>query len=153
MDWNHTWQKCSLSSVVTFCSDRPPFKMAAVTKDINFFNCPLLLKLSSNFNCSYIARSSLTYIPGFFCEIFLSADLYRLCTLGIFWYKITIKSSPHKPLNQIKPNLEGMVPGWVPFKIVSDSPALHSRWLLLLKIEISSIVQCCFSISLNELKI
>ena len=23
-----------------------------------------------------------------------------------------------------------MVPGWVPFKIVSDSPDLHSRWLL-----------------------
>jgi hypothetical protein len=40
-----------------------------------------------------------------------------------------------------------MVLGWVPFKIVSDSPALHSRWLLLLKIEISSIVHCCFSIS------
>jgi hypothetical protein len=34
-----------------------------------------------------------------------------------------------------------MVLGWVPFKIVADSPALHSRWLLLLKIEISSIVQ------------
>ena len=33
----------SFSSVVTFCSDRPPFKMAAVTKNINFFNCPLLL--------------------------------------------------------------------------------------------------------------
>ena len=31
-----------------------------------------------------------------------------------------------------------MVPGWFPFKIVSDSPALHSRWPLLLKIEISS---------------
>ena len=27
-----------------------------------------------------------------------------------------------------------------------DSPALHSRWLLLLKIEISSIVHCCFII-------
>jgi hypothetical protein len=40
------------------------------------------------------------------------------------------------PLNQIKPNLAGMVPGWVPFKFVSDSPALHSRWLLLLKIKI-----------------
>jgi hypothetical protein len=26
-----------------------------------------------------------------------------------------------------------MVLGWVPFKIVFDSPALHSRWLLLLK--------------------
>jgi hypothetical protein len=33
-----------------------------------------------------------------------------------------------------------MVPGWFPFKFVSDNPALHSRWLLLLKIEISSIV-------------
>jgi hypothetical protein len=33
----------SLSSGVTFCSDRPPFKMVAVTKNRNFFNCPLLL--------------------------------------------------------------------------------------------------------------
>jgi hypothetical protein len=32
------------------------------------------------------------------------------------------------------------------------SPALHSRWLLLLKIEISSIVHCCFIINQNELK-
>jgi hypothetical protein len=38
-----------------------------------------------------------------------------------------------------------MVPGWVPFKIVSDSPAIYSRWLLWLKIEISSIFHCCFS--------
>jgi hypothetical protein len=52
----------------------------------------------------------------------------------------------------IKPNLAGMDPGWVPFKFVSDSPALHSRWLLLLKIEISSIVHFCFSTSQNELK-
>jgi hypothetical protein len=44
-----------------------------------------------------------------------------------------LKSSPLKPLNQIKPNLAGMVPGWFPFKNVSDSPALHSRWPLLLK--------------------
>ena len=83
--------------------------------------------MSSNFNCSYMARSSLTYIPGF-------------------------KSSPLKPLNQIKSNLAGMVPGWVLFKIVSDSPALHARWLLLLKIEISSIVHCFFSTSQNGLK-
>jgi hypothetical protein len=47
---------------------------------------------------------------------------------------LTFKSSL-KLLNQIKANLAG----WVPFKIVSNSPALHSRWLLLLKIEISSI--------------
>jgi hypothetical protein len=28
-----------------------------------------------------------------------------------------------------------MVLGWVPFTIMSDSSALHSRWLLLLKID------------------
>jgi hypothetical protein len=33
----------SLSSVVTFCSTALRFKMAAVTKNKNFFNCPLLL--------------------------------------------------------------------------------------------------------------
>jgi hypothetical protein len=48
---------------------------------------------------------------------------------------------------QIKPNLAGMVPGWVPFKIVSDSTALHSRWPLLLKIEISSNGQDCSILS------
>ena len=42
-----------------------------------------------------------------------------------------------------------MVPGWVTFKIVSDSPALHSRWLLLLKIEISSNGQNCSISSQN----
>ena len=42
-----------------------------------------------------------------------------------------------------------MVPGWVPFKIVSDSPALHSRWSLLLKIEISSKCQNCSILSQN----
>jgi hypothetical protein len=48
---------------------------------------------------------------------------------------------------QIKPNLAGMDPGWVPIKFVSDSPALHSRWLLLLQIEISSSI-----IGINRLK-
>ena len=61
---------------------------------------------------------------------------------------ILIKSSL-KLLNQIKPNLAGMVPGWVPFKTVSDSPALHSRWPLLLKIEISSNGQNCSILSQN----
>jgi hypothetical protein len=44
----------------------------------------------------------------------------------VYWY-LTFKYPPPKPLNQIKPNLLGMVPGWVPFEIVSDSLALHSR--------------------------
>jgi hypothetical protein len=43
-----------------------------------------------------------------------------------------------------------MVPGWFPFKIVSDSPALHSRWPLLLKIEISSNGQNCSILSQNN---
>ena len=42
-----------------------------------------------------------------------------------------------------------MVPVWVPFKIVSDSPALYSRWPLLLKIEISSNGQNCSILSQN----
>jgi hypothetical protein len=62
---------------------------------------------------------------------------------------MTFKSSPLKPLNQIKPNLAGMVPGWVPFKIMFDSPALHSRGPLLLKIEISSNSQNCSILSQN----
>jgi hypothetical protein len=45
-----------------------------------------------------------------------------------------------------------MVPGWFPFKIVSDSPALHSRWPLLLKIEISSNGQNCSILSQNVSK-
>jgi hypothetical protein len=57
-----------------------------------------------------------------------------------------------KPLNQIKANLAGMILGWFPFNIVSDSPALHSKWLLLLKIEISLVVNFRFSTNQNELK-
>ena len=45
-----------------------------------------------------------------------------------------------------------MVPGWVPFKIVSDSLALHSRWLPLPKIEISSNGQNCSILSQNVSK-
>jgi hypothetical protein len=143
MDWNHTWQKCSLQG---------PYQVLLLFVPTALCSRWLLLlkiEISSIVHCCFsISQNELK----FFCEIFLSADLYRLCKLGIFWWKITFKSSPQKPLNQIKPNLAGMVPGWVPFKIVSDSSALHSRWLLLLKIEISSIVHCCFIISQNELK-
>jgi hypothetical protein len=55
-------------------------------------------------------------------------------------------------IQEFKPNLAGMVPGWVPFKIVSNSPALHSSWPLLLKIEISLVVNFCFITNQNELK-
>ena len=77
------------------------------------------------------------------CELLSSFGIRRPSVHPIF---------SSETVNQIKPNLAGMVPGWVPFKIVSDSSTLHSIWLLLLKIEISSIVDCCFIINLNELK-
>ena len=57
-----------------------------------------------------------------------------------------------KPLNQIKANLAGMILGWSPFNIVSDNPALTSKWLLLLKIEISLVVNFRFITNQNELK-
>jgi hypothetical protein len=50
---------------------------------------------------------------------------------------------------QIKPNLAGMVPGWVPLKIVSVSADLYPRWPPLLKIEISSNGQNCSILSQN----
>ena len=105
--------------------------------------------MSSNFNCSYMAGSSLTYIPGFSVKFFVQPIYTDYANWAYFDKKITFKSSPLKPLNQIKPNLAGMVPGWVPFKIVSDSPALHSRWPLLLKIEISSNGHNCSILSQN----
>jgi hypothetical protein len=42
-----------------------------------------------------------------------------------------------------------MVPGWVPFKIVSVSAFLYQRWPPLLKIEISSNDQNCSMLSQN----
>jgi hypothetical protein len=57
---------------------------------------------------------------------------------AMFGLKITFKSSPLKPLNQMKPNLAGMVPGWVTLKIVSVSAVLYPKWPPLLKIENSS---------------
>ena len=57
-----------------------------------------------------------------------------------------------KPLNQIKANLAGMVLGWSPFNIVYDSPALHSKWLLLLKIVFFLVVNFRFITYQNELK-
>jgi hypothetical protein len=45
-----------------------------------------------------------------------------------------------------------MVLGWPPFKIVSDSYALHPRWPPLLKIEISSNGQNCSILNQNVTK-
>jgi hypothetical protein len=67
--------------------------------------------------------------------------------------EIKNKSSPLKLLSQSQPNFAEMILGWSPFKIMSDSPALHSKWLLLLKIEMSFVVNFHFITNQNELKI
>ena len=46
-------------------------------------------------------------------------------------------------------NWQNLICSWVPFKIMSDSYALHPRWPPLLKIEISSNGQSCFILSQN----
>jgi hypothetical protein len=38
--------------------------------EILIVHCCFRVKMSSNFNCSYMAGSSLTYIPGFFQPIY-----------------------------------------------------------------------------------
>jgi hypothetical protein len=123
-----------------------------------FMNCPSILAI-----CNCMQKWLLIYIIYdhiYFHYCFLAHQAkghvsfcHHLASVVVRpSYTFTFESSPLKPLNQIKPNLAGMVLGWVPFKNVSDRPALHSRWLLVLKIEISSIVHCCFIINVNELK-
>ena len=98
--------------------------------------------MSSKFYCSYMEMSSFS-VNFFFQSIYTD-----YANKAYFDIRSHFKSSLLKP----KSNLVGMVLGWVPFKYMSDSPTLHTRWLLLLKIGISSIVHCCFIINQNELK-
>ena len=72
---NH-WTNCS-QTLVEWSLDGPLSKVCPVIPTSN--------QDGHQAENSYMARSSLTYIPGFFCEIFLSANIYRLCKLGIFW--------------------------------------------------------------------
>jgi hypothetical protein len=59
-----------------------------------------------------MAGSSLTYIPSFSVKFFFQ-PIYT--DYAYFDKKITFKSSPLKLLNQIKPNLAGMVSGFNQF--------------------------------------
>ena len=68
--------------------------------------------------------SFLTYIMGFFYELWTFADFDRLCKLEKRRDEIKKKSSPLKLLSQSQPNFAEMIPGWFPFKIVSVSAVL-----------------------------
>ena len=83
---------------------------------INYW-CLTISQISTNVSCSYMAISNLTYIPGFYyCFPFLSI------------FKDLDKSSYFNYLNQITPNLSGMVLVCSPLNIVSDILAIYSTW-------------------------
>ena len=143
-----------------------PFKIVSVSAVLYPRWLPLLqIEIYSNGqNCSILSQKVPKFelykhndelfniYYGIFYELWTFAYFDRLCKLEKRGDEIKKNSSPLKLLSQSQPNFAEMILGWFPFKIVSDSPALHWRWLLLLKIEIYSIVHCCFSINQNELK-
>ena len=89
----------------------------------------------------------LTYITGFFYELWTFTDFDRLWNLKKGGMKFKKKSSPLKLLSQSQPNFAEMILRWSPFKIVSVSTVLYPRWPPLLKIEISSNGQNCSILS------
>ena len=88
----------------------------------------------------------LTYITGFFYELWTFTDFDQLCKLEKRGDEIKKKSSL-KLLSQSQPNFAEMILRWSPFKIVSVSAVLYPRWPPLLKIEISSNGQNCSILS------
>jgi hypothetical protein len=127
-------------------------------QNLSFF-AVLHIKMNSNFNCSYMTMSSLTYILGFsvifFQPVYLSDTILKgthprtiPARVGLIWFRGFRGKDLNVIFYQNMPNLHNR---YIPFKIMSNSPDLHSRWLLLLKMEISSIVHCCFSVKQNEL--
>ena len=90
--------------------------------------------MSSNFNCSYMARSSLTYIP-FLAHLAFRCPVIPTSNQDGHQAKnrkrgddILKKSSPLKLLSQSQPNFAEMILGWSPSKIVSDISDLRPRW-------------------------
>ena len=91
--------------------------------------------------------SFLTYITGFFYELWTFAYFDRLCKLEKRGDEIKKISSPLKLLSQSQPNFAEIILGWSPFKIVSVSAVLYPKWSPLLKIKISSNGQNCSILS------
>ena len=97
---------------------------------------------------------------GIFYELWTSTDFDRLCKLekrgmklkkNLLFELLPILTQIRKKwkllLSQSQPNFAEMILRWSPFKIVSVSAVLYSRWPPLLKIEISSNGQNCSILS------
>ena len=109
--------------------------MAVVTKNRNFFNWKLLLYYKSKWAQFLTAASTSMSSLNMFRVFLWNLSFCRLIPIMQIRY-ILIKDhffkSSLKQLKKIKPNLAGMVLMWS-FNIMSDSPDLYSRWLMLQK--------------------
>jgi hypothetical protein len=111
---------------------------------------------------------------GFFCEIFLSADIYRLCKLGIFWRLKCEMLTDGRWTKSDDNSSHGLKARWANKDALDSQPQVikvyqllvHGRWFSLgtstsvsavlyprwppwLKIEISSNGQNCSILSQN----
>ena len=73
--------------------------------------------------------------PPFLTHLTFFGSGELLSSLCVQPSTITKKSSPLKPLGQLRPNFGGMVLWQSTSKFVSGSPDLQPTWLLLLKIK------------------
>jgi hypothetical protein len=80
------------------------------------FKCDLLSKyvqfvMSSNFNCRYMTMRRLTYIPGFSVKFFFQPIYADYTNWTYFDKRSHLNLLSLKSLNQIKPDLAGIVLG------------------------------------------
>ena len=145
--WNEPWVVPFENCVRQCC---PVSKMAAMTKNRNFFKWPKLLYFkpeSAKFELYKHNDELFNIYYGIFYELWTFAYFDRLCKLKKRGDEIKKKSSPLKLLSQSQPNFAEMIVGWSPFKIMSVSAVLYPRWPPWLKIEISSNGQNCSILS------
>ena len=130
---------------------RPVSKMAAITKNRNFFkwpNCSILSQKVPKFELYKHNDELFDIYYGICYEFWTFADFDRMCKLekrGDEIKKNLLLWNYWANLNQTL--LKWSLGGRSPFKIVSVSAVLYPRWPPLLKIEISSNGQNCSILS------
>ena len=85
--------------------------------------------------------SSLTYNPSFSVEFFFQPIYTDYANYAYFDKTSHLNLLPWNRWAKLKQIWLGWSLGMSSFNIVSDRPALHSKWLLLLEIEISEVSQ------------
>ena len=113
-------------SSLEIVSDNPAFKMAAVTRDWNIFNCLLLLCYKSKW-AQILTAATWPYLPVF-SVWFFSVDLYSVLIRHIM-RKNHIKIFCSKIWSE-------MIFDWPSFKIICNAPIFY-KLLLQVKLKTS----------------